>query len=139
MSKTLIINLLYVLLFLSFDANSQTQKEKLGAATAGYWGSVITMRILSESKCRNSTSITLESHNLQAQKQMIISKVKPYLNHKELKELPAVLQDIEKDLRDFFNNTIKLDSVATGKCDQLVREFQAIHDKHKRDWDSLVR
>jgi hypothetical protein len=116
---------------------AQTVAERVGDATAKYYGAVVVMKLISESKCNSSLKITRDEYDLSRVRPEINKKIARFTTKDELKQMQQFYTDTEAESRKEF--LPMLQNANPDRCRQFVNEFSEMYYKHKSNWQSLTR
>lgn len=123
----------------ALNASAQTTAERLGAATGRYYGAVVFLKLISNSRCSSSLKISRDEYDLSRVKADINKGIARFATKDELREMPQffsnVETDVQKDFTPIFNNA----KATPDKCRQFVIEFTEVYYKSKDTWQTLTR
>jgi hypothetical protein len=125
-------------LMISSFTYAQNKVERIGIATAKYYGSAVILTIISESRCRSFLKISLSEFELSTMRRDIGQKVRRHVSDQDAKHLPSFFADTEASMRRDFSPTMFV-SATDIQCARAAEEYTSSFVKHKGQWELSVK
>lgn len=121
----------------AINASAQTTAERVGAATGRYYGAVVFLKLLSDSRCSSSLKIGRDEYDLSRVKADIKNRIARFVTKDEMKNMSQFFSEMESGIRKDF--TAMLNNANPDMCRQLVSEFSEMYYKDKNIWRTITK
>lgn len=123
----------------AINASAQTTAERVGVATGKYYGAVVLLKLISDSRCSSSLKIGRNEYELSRVKADINNRIARFVTKDEMREMPKFFATVESDVRKDFAPIFSNAKLTSDKCPQVASEFSEMYYKSKDTWQTLTR
>lgn len=118
------------------DVGAQTYVERVGLATAHYYGSSFMISMIADAGCRSHFHLRPDAYNSAITKKQILVKLKSRIPTQDFAQLPGLLSKAEAEIKRDFGSVFK--NLNESQCLKVVPEFEKMFQNNKRVWDALL-
>ena len=127
---------IFLAVFLVRDVGAQTYIERVGFATAQYYGSSLMLSMIADAGCRSHFQLKPEAYKSSVIKEQILLKLKPRIPKQDYAQLPGFLSKAEAEIKRDFGSA--LNNLNRTQCLKGVPEFEKMFRDNKNVWENLV-